>query len=279
MSLRDDIIKFAGGLGLKSVIAVLTAKDANGDPQIVSLADLVGGGDASAANQVLQTNLLTTIANASLPDKETPSMLYRVKAGQSFTGAIAGDPILGILTIDTVTNAFVSENPIWYNGRSKLAIANADVDTSKLEIIAANSLTASELSTLTLAISSVQIGEVQASPTAYTVLDRLKTIATTLSGVLSIKNSPLTSDTPTSVGSLATTQTLIAANANRRSLTIFNNSTAILYVCFGATATQAGAKVPIGAGGFYEMPNPIYTGIISGIWASSNGNASIYEGV
>ena len=94
-----------------------------------------------------------------------------------------------------------------------------------------------------------------------------------------ISATPLTSDTPTSVSSLATTQTLIAANVNRRSLTIFNNSTAILYVGFRASATQVGAKVPIGAGGFYEMPSPIYTGIISGIWASANGNASIYEGV
>ena len=90
---------------------------------------------------------------------------------------------------------------------------------------------------------------------------------------------PLTSDTPSSVSSLATTQTLISANANRRSLTIFNNSTAILYVVFGVTATQAGAKVPIGAGGFYEMSSPCYVGVISGIWASANGNASIYEGV
>ena len=94
-----------------------------------------------------------------------------------------------------------------------------------------------------------------------------------------LANSSLTSDTPTTVSSLATTQTLIAANANRRSLTIFNNSTAILYVRFGASATQVGAKIPIGAGGYYEMPSPIYTGVISGIWASANGNASIYEGV
>jgi len=92
--------------------------------------------------------------------------------------------------------------------------------------------------------------------------------------------SALLSDTPNSIPSSATTVVLIAANASRKSLTIFNNSTAILYVCFGATATQAGAKVPIGAGGFYEMPfNQIYTGVISGIWASANGNASIYEGV
>jgi hypothetical protein len=105
--------------------------------------------------------------------------------------------------------------------------------------------------------------------------------AVTNAGTFAVQSSiaVLASDTPTSVASSAATVTLIAANANRRSLTIFNNSTAILYVAFDATATQAGAKVPIGAGGFYEMPSPIYTGVISGIWASANGNASIYEGV
>ena len=95
-----------------------------------------------------------------------------------------------------------------------------------------------------------------------------------------VSSSALVSDTPSSVPSSNTSQTLIAANASRKSLTIFNNSTAILYVCFSETATQAGAKVPLGAGGFYEMPaGQIYTGIVSGIWASVNGNASIYEGV
>jgi hypothetical protein len=90
----------------------------------------------------------------------------------------------------------------------------------------------------------------------------------------------LVSDTSSSVPSSTTTQILAAANTNRRSLTIFNNSTAILYVCFSETATQARAKVPIGAGGFYEMPTGVvYTGIVSGIWTDTNGNASIHEGI
>lgn len=90
----------------------------------------------------------------------------------------------------------------------------------------------------------------------------------------------LSSDTHSSVNSSTSSVTLIAANTIRKSLTIFNNSTATLYVCFGTTATQASAKFPLTAGGFYEMPfNQVYTGVISGIWTSANGNASIYEGV
>ena len=114
----------------------------------------VGSDGASAAKQDEQTTILNTIASASLPDKETPTVLYRVKTGQSFTGAIAGDPVLGILTINTVTNTFVSNTPLWYNGRTKLPLVDADVDTSKLEVVAANALTASELAALTLSVGA-----------------------------------------------------------------------------------------------------------------------------
>lgn len=113
-----------------------------------------GAGSASAAKQDEQTAVLNTIASASLPDKETPTMLYRVKVGQSFTGASAGDPIIGILTINTVSNTFVSNTPLWYNGNTKLPLVDADVDTSKLEVVAANTLTASELAALTLSVGA-----------------------------------------------------------------------------------------------------------------------------
>ena len=128
--------------------------DDNGVPYVAGN----GVSGASAAKQDEQTAVLNTIASASLPDKETPTMLYRVKVGQSFTGASAGDPVIGILTINTVSNTFVSNTPLWYNGRTKLPLVDADVDTSKLEVVAANALTATELATLTLAISSIDLG-------------------------------------------------------------------------------------------------------------------------
>ena len=111
-------------------------------------------GNATSGKQDEQTALLTAIATSSYPDKETPTMLYRVNTGQSFTGAIAGDPILGILVINTVTNSFVSNTPLWYNGRSKLPLVDTDVDTSKLTVIAANSLTAAELAAITLSVGA-----------------------------------------------------------------------------------------------------------------------------
>lgn len=82
----------------------------------------------------------------------------------------------------------------------------------------------------------------------------------------------------TSVASSASSVSLIAANTRRNGLSIQNTSTAILYVLLGggtATATTA-HSVQIPANGYYEVPYG-FTGAISGIWASANGQANLTE--
>lgn len=54
---------------------------------------------------------------------------------------------------------------------------------------------------------------------------------------------------------------------------IFNDSTAVLYVLFGAGASTSTYTVQIGPGGYYEFPAPMYCGEVDGIWASATGNA------
>ena len=68
------------------------------------------------------------------------------------------------------------------------------------------------------------------------------------------------------VTAAASNTTLAAANGNRKGLIIFNDSNKILYVKYGATATVDDWSYKILAGGYWEMPTPIYTGIIDGIW-------------
>jgi hypothetical protein len=79
------------------------------------------------------------------------------------------------------------------------------------------------------------------------------------------------------VSSSATNVTLQAANANRIGLLIFNDSTQILYVKYGATASSSSYTVQLAAGAYWEMPAPVYRGIVDGIWASANGNARMTE--
>lgn len=100
-------------------------------------------------------------------------------------------------------------------------------------------------------------------------------------GALGVAVTPLYvgTSTPANVNSSATAVTLSAANASRIGWTVFNDSTQVLYVKFGAAASATDYKVKILAGGYYEMPSPIYRGIITGIWASANGAARVVEDI
>lgn len=84
-----------------------------------------------------------------------------------------------------------------------------------------------------------------------------------------------TTATTTSVASSATNITLFAAAGSTRMRHIFNESTAILFVKFGATASLTSYTVQVAAGGFFEFPVPLYAGQVDGLWATANGNARI----
>lgn len=79
------------------------------------------------------------------------------------------------------------------------------------------------------------------------------------------------------VASSITSVTLLAANTARRGFVLFNDSTAILSIKFGATASATSKTVNLGAGQTYEAGPNTYTGRVDGIWAAVNGNAYVTE--
>ena len=83
--------------------------------------------------------------------------------------------------------------------------------------------------------------------------------------------------TLSNVSSSVSSGTLLAANGDRIGVLVVNDSTAILYLKYGATASASSYSVKMEPGSYWEMPQPIYTGIIDGIWASANGAARITE--
>lgn len=85
-----------------------------------------------------------------------------------------------------------------------------------------------------------------------------------------------TTSTPSSVNASITSITILAANSIRKGGTIWNNSTARLYIEFGATASTSAFTAILEASGYYEIPFN-YTGAISGIWLAANGNALVRE--
>lgn len=83
--------------------------------------------------------------------------------------------------------------------------------------------------------------------------------------------------TQISVASSATSVDLVAANLARKALLIQNTSSAIIYILFGggtATATTA-HSVQLASNGSYAIEG--FTGAVSAIWASANGQANITQ--
>lgn len=88
---------------------------------------------------------------------------------------------------------------------------------------------------------------------------------------------PATAAATTTVAASATSVTLLAANTSRKSASIFNDSTVVLWVKYGATASTTSFKVQLVQNAYFEFPQPCYTGRVDGIWAVATGNARISE--
>ena len=80
------------------------------------------------------------------------------------------------------------------------------------------------------------------------------------------------------VAGSASSVTIAAANTDRKGLVIVNDSTAILYLKFGATASATSFTYKLNGGETYEASGPaLYTGRVDGIWASATGAARVTE--
>lgn len=62
---------------------------------------------------------------------------------------------------------------------------------------------------------------------------------------------------------------LVAANAGRLGLYVFNDATSNLYLKLGAGASSSLFSVKLVPGAYYELPRPFYLGAVSGIWVTA----------
>lgn len=109
-------------------------------------------------------------------------------------------------------------------------------------------------------------------------LDSSNKLVIDASGAVYTRADVVASTTSTNYTGTTTSGTLLAANASRRGLYIYNDSTANLFVKLGATASTTSFTVKLGPGDFWEMPTrPTYTGIVTGLWDAANGAARLTE--
>jgi hypothetical protein len=89
---------------------------------------------------------------------------------------------------------------------------------------------------------------------------------------------PVRTPTTTSVTSSATSVTILASNANRRGISIANDSTQVLRLSYATPATTANAFIVMQPGSFLWLDQQLMiTSTIYGIWASANGTAQVTE--
>lgn len=83
--------------------------------------------------------------------------------------------------------------------------------------------------------------------------------------------------TITSVAGSASDGTILASNSSRKGASVFNDSTAILYLALANTTSSTSVyTVQLAPSAYYEVPGN-YTGVLKGIWASATGNARVTE--
>ncbi len=106
-------------------------------------------------------------------------------------------------------------------------------------------------------------------------------IATFRSIVLPVQGTfnmaPATNAIITSVTSSANSVQFLTPNSTRRGVSVFNESTSVLYLTFGPITAKSYYTTQIPPGGLYEMPQPLYIGAVSGLWAAANGFARVTE--
>lgn len=97
--------------------------------------------------------------------------------------------------------------------------------------------------------------------------------------VVTIGTSAISLATLSNVGDSASSVTVLAANANRKGAIIYNDSSAILYLKYGATASTSSFTYRVNPFQTLEIKSDaLYLGIIDGIWASdAGGNARVTE--
>lgn len=87
----------------------------------------------------------------------------------------------------------------------------------------------------------------------------------------------LETPTVTSVAGSAVAVNLLASNTLARQRIIHNDSTAILFIKFGAGASTTDFSVRLSSQAMFVFPTPMYVGLVTGIWQAATGFARITE--
>jgi hypothetical protein len=100
----------------------------------------------------------------------------------------------------------------------------------------------------------------------------------TVDGTITATSDTSATATISNVSGSASSVTILASNASRKKALVYNDSTAILYLLFGTgTASATNFSEKLFPEDSYELDVPVFTGQLTGVWASATGAARVTE--
>jgi hypothetical protein len=270
-----------------TIVTTLTDLGADADAaDIVYLAKL---DDIIAATEATQTAVQTIDNAISGSEMQVDVVTSALPSGASTSAnqATANTALAAIQAAVEILDNTVAGNELQVDVLSSAlpsgASTSAKQDTAQTALDAIK--TAVEILDNAISGNEMQVDVVAALPAGDNNIGNVDVVTlpsipagTNNIGDVDIASTPkVTSATLANVASSATNVTLFASNAAAKGRMIHNDSTAVLYVKFGATATSSSYTVKMASDSYYEFPEPVYTGIVDGIWASANGSARCTE--
>lgn len=263
-----------GGLTLAALADVLNSTPA-GTEYALLVRPIPSGtqtvsGAVTAGQAASVTAAWTSATGANTTVSLTVTNYGSVSASLNTSGTVTG----GVVTFEASDDAGTT----WY----AIAFARAEsftVDTT-YTVTGGNRLWSSSADALTnirVRLSSVVVGSGTVNVRLTPIAMGLEPMAT-IGGTVTANPSQPATGTVTNFAAAVTNATLKASNAARKGLLIYNNSTAAtMFVKFAATATTADFTTKVPPGGYYELPQPVYTGIVDCIWDIASGSAQVTE--
>jgi hypothetical protein len=215
--------------------------------------------------QTLAVTAATPVTGTGLNVSEAGNVTFIVKNTTAAT-AFTGVPVIAFEQSD--------DNVSW----CPLAVTSVNLATASQPVIATGVANVSQMFDAAIeGVNWVRVRVITAQATnGMTVITQPGGMAFSPS-VASIAPAPAVSALSNVTGSV-TSGTLLASNTSRKQALFFNDSSASLFLGYTSSAVSATSySVKIAPMGYYEVPWPIYTGQINGIWDAATGAARITE--
>lgn len=185
---------------------------------------------------------------------------YSFDGGSTWTAsaAVLYDPAGGLWALSIAMVASSTNRFYMFNGYPGATHARVRVSAYTSGTMTVT-LSATEMTSNMSLISGIDYSTGLPAPVSITSLGSIKTL-----------RESSTACANTSIAAVTTNGTIIASNANRKMLTLYHKAgstaTASVYIKLGAVATLTDYNYELVPGAHLELPLPVYTGQIDGLW-------------